>query len=169
MVSEGPTLHGYPVEVGDHVWHITKGWAKVDEIVSINPVQIRVVQNGICIGHYTSNGKNAFPSYTIDTPELFWQPVKITPPPKPDVENDTCPRNRNDCYPLGLAISEEDNSFTCCGRNRESSGDIYRLCFHNSHIDHMDDCDQNDLLSQLYVISRALLVVEQEIDRVRAE
>lgn len=73
------TLHGYPVEVGDRVWHLQHGWATITDVrTSLNNdlVSIRF-DGGFCS--------------TIDirrSATLFWQPFEITPPPKPEPEID---------------------------------------------------------------------------------
>ena len=70
--AQKATLHGYPVEVGDRVWHLGYGWG---EITAVRNGSIFVFKNadfcGLC-----------WPW------EIFWQPVEITPPPKPEPKLD---------------------------------------------------------------------------------
>jgi hypothetical protein len=69
-------------KVGDRVWDITSGWGKINNIISW-PTEYPVV---------VVFGEDEFPySYTYQgrmttsdiNPSLFWDEVKIIPPPKP--------------------------------------------------------------------------------------
>lgn len=71
-------LQGYPVEVGDPVWDMWLGWGTVSSLRPGSECPIRAAfAGGYAV--YTEAGR----PYRQETPRLFWQPVKITPPPKP--------------------------------------------------------------------------------------
>ena len=79
MTAKQPTLHGYPVEVGDRVWSLEYGWGEVIKIYPEEkyPVLVRFEAQSLRI---------FFDPSEVQT--LFWQPVEITPPPKPEPEID---------------------------------------------------------------------------------
>ena len=85
MSSKQPTLHGYPLKVGDRVWHLRFGWSRVTQIFSDNEFFIESEEDEIERGRYDEDGKVSF---TDQSPVVFWQPVEITPPPKPEPEID---------------------------------------------------------------------------------
>ena len=82
MSKEQPTLHGYPIEIGDKVWSIRYGWCRVAEIYN-DGVRVHCDDYGH-IWVFDWKGRHIGGK----TPELFWQPVDITPPPKPKLEID---------------------------------------------------------------------------------
>ena len=78
-----------------------------------------------------------------------------------------CPRGRNDCIALSNIISDNGESFYCCGENNGEDvtvpQDIYRVCFKGQHHDQMANCDKRDLVHNAAVLSRALAVVQADV------
>ena len=72
-------LQGYPVEIGDRVWDMWQGWGAVESLHPETSGPIRVAFAG---GYRAYTEAGSFDLQGI--PRLFWQPVKITPPPKPE-------------------------------------------------------------------------------------
>ena len=72
-------LQGYPVEIGDRVWDMLLGWGTVKSLHPETAYPIRVAfASGDMV--YTEAGG----LHLNGVPRLFWQPVKITFPPKPE-------------------------------------------------------------------------------------
>lgn len=79
-MDEQIMMDGEPLEVGDRVWCMVNGWVKFDTFVNNTYYPVR------CSG---ANGKEYY-LYTIDFQQelntgriLYWDEIKITPPPKP--------------------------------------------------------------------------------------
>lgn len=87
-MSKQMTLHGYPVNIGDRVWHILHGWM---EVTQVDKHQALAVAGGWHIWFW-DNGTSA--SKDIN-PSIFWQPIELPPPPsKPghEIDWDRVPR-----------------------------------------------------------------------------
>lgn len=76
-----------------------------------------------------------------------------------------CPRGFDDCIALSNIISDDGNSFFCCGENNGSGRaieqDIYTLCFKGELDDRISNYDKRDLIHQSSVITLALAVIEK--------
>ena len=68
-------------KVGDRVWEITEGWGKITEIIGQDEGKTLAVKfDGGGEDEYWDDGKH----YATDiNPSLFWDEIKITPPPRP--------------------------------------------------------------------------------------
>ncbi len=76
-----------------------------------------------------------------------------------------CSRGRNDCQPLSNMIADSiEMDFICVGKNdgttRVHGQDKYRLCKKSQDCDTMYDYDKRDLTDELYIIAKALSVIE---------
>ena len=101
MTTKQPTLHGYPLKVGDRVWHLRFGWSRVTQIFSDNEFLIESEEDEIERGRYDEEGKVSF---TDQSSVVFWQPVEITPPPKPEPKIDWTK------VPQGTPVEVRDSS-----------------------------------------------------------
>lgn len=72
-------LQGYPVEIDDRVWDLLEGWGTVKALYpgTSHPIRVAFASGDLV---YTEAGGSS----PQGTPRLYWQPVKITPPPKPE-------------------------------------------------------------------------------------
>jgi len=75
-----------------------------------------------------------------------------------------CPRGREDCRALSNIISDNGESFFCCGenngKNRAIEQDKYTTCFKGQFRDEIANSDKRDLIHQSSVIIQALAVIE---------
>ena len=68
------------IKVGDKVWEYTSGWGEVSQVYTGDsgyPIKVRFGDG--YYGDYDLNGRN----YSDRGPVLFWDEVKIVPPPRP--------------------------------------------------------------------------------------
>lgn len=81
-MPEQITMDGEPLEVGDKVWCLLRGWLKFDGVFRI----------GVCayfpLRFIDKNGEQvtytqAFQNMAGSNRTLYWDEIKITPPPKP--------------------------------------------------------------------------------------
>lgn len=79
---------------------------------------------------------------------------------------DKCMRGRDDCQPYALMASDCETTFFCCGENdgttRIIEQDKYTLCFKNDTVDQISHNDKRDLTHQMFVIVKALAVIEEK-------
>ena len=80
-----------------------------------------------------------------------------------------CLRGRTDCQPYSQIVSDDRDSFFCCGENDGNmsqgdnpSEDIYTLCFKGEFTDEISCNDKRDLVHQAAVILGALAIIEEE-------
>ena len=76
-----------------------------------------------------------------------------------------CPRGLTDCQPTGQVIADDESTFVCAGQRLGDPStwavpqDIFTLCWKSQDgVDTLQWMDQYDMHSQLYVMSRALLM-----------
>ncbi len=76
-----------------------------------------------------------------------------------------CPRGRTSCVALSNIVSDNKESFFCCGENsgetRTVEQDKYTVCFKGEFRDEESDNDKRDLIHGAAVIMQALAVVEK--------
>jgi len=76
-----------------------------------------------------------------------------------------CPREMHDCIALSNIVSDNGESFFCCGENngerRTVEQDKYTVCFKGAHRDETSHNDKRDLVHNAAVIMRALAVIEK--------
>ena len=76
-----------------------------------------------------------------------------------------CPRGLTNCQPTGQVLAEDESSFCCAGERTDDPAtwdveqDIFTLCWKSQDgVDVIQYMDQYDMHTQLYVLSRALLL-----------
>ena len=68
------------IKVGDKVWEYLSGWGEVLQVYTGDcDYPIKVSFGDGCYDDYDFNGRN----YREKNPTLFWDEVKMTPPPRP--------------------------------------------------------------------------------------
>ena len=71
-----------------------------------------------------------------------------------------CPRGLNNCDPLANRVSDNCESFICCGISdpdtREIERDRFRLCFENRDTNTCYDHDEADLTDLVAIMAAAL-------------
>ena len=77
-ISKQVTLHGYPVELNDRLWDLNMDWCTVIELNPGDQFSIRLKMD--------KGGEMVVDPKQMRS--LFWQPVEIIPPPKPEPELD---------------------------------------------------------------------------------
>lgn len=82
-----------------------------------------------------------------------------------------CPRGRTDCQPTGQVLADDESTFVCSGERQGDPSewsvpqDIFTLCWKSQDgVDVLQWMDQYDMHSQLYVLSRALLMHDLTVD-----
>lgn len=76
-----------------------------------------------------------------------------------------CPRGLTNCRPTGQVLAEDDSTFCCAGERIGDPStwsvpqDIFTLCWKSQDgVDTLQHMDRYDLHTQLYVLSRALVM-----------
>lgn len=75
-----------------------------------------------------------------------------------------CPRGYSDCRALSNIVSDNKESFFCCGENngdRRIKQDKYTVCFKGEHRDEISRNDKRDLIHNSAVIVQALAAIEK--------
>ena len=65
------------------------------------------------------------------------------------------------CQPLSTIVSDDGDTFVCCGLHGAGGHDPYRLCFKSVETDTMYDYDRIDLLDMSEVAIRGLSTAER--------
>lgn len=73
---------------------------------------------------------------------------------------DKCLRSL-ECQPLHAVVSDEADTFVCCGLHGAGGRDPYRMCFKSVETDTMYDHDKLDLLDMAEVITRSLSTAQR--------
>lgn len=80
---------------------------------------------------------------------------------------ENCPRERTNCNPLAQIVSDDCESFFCCGQHDGSISkvlqDQYTVCFKGPHDDDISMYDKRDIIHNMAVLAQALAIIE-EID-----
>lgn len=99
------------------------------------------------------NDKNVvIPMRVLDKPE----PVYFGTRPAPRTTPKEC-RRSSSCQPLHTVVSDDGDTFICCGLHQEGGCDPYRFCFKTLGTDTVYDYDLLDAMDTIEVLSRAVL------------
>jgi len=78
-----------------------------------------------------------------------------------------CPRGLTTCIALANIVSDNKESFFCCGENngegRAIEQDKYTVCFKGGLRDERSNNDKRDLVHNASVLIQALAVIEADI------
>lgn len=66
-----------------------------------------------------------------------------------------------ECQPLHAVVSDEADTFICCGLHGAGGHDPYRMCFKSMTTDSMYDHDEFDLLDMSEVAIRSLSTAQR--------
>ena len=118
-------------KVGDKVWSVQEGWGEISQIAPTSAWPVRVEFPNKNSNSYTFDGKE----YEChDLPTLFWDEVKIDPPPRPKRKGKRVLEGWVNIYPAegweGLRVS---NSYPSRAIAAEAQGPD---CVGQHHIHH---------------------------------
>ena len=78
-----------------------------------------------------------------------------------------CPRGLTDCQPTAQMLADDESTFCCAGERLgdpstwEVPQDIFTLCWKSQDgVDQIQYMDHYDMHTQLYVLSRALMMYD---------
>lgn len=78
---------------------------------------------------------------------------------------ENCPRERTNCNPYSQIVSNDCQSFFCCGLHDGTLSKIlqdkYTICFKGEHDDHISMYDKRDLIHNASVLVQSLAIIEE--------
>lgn len=78
---------------------------------------------------------------------------------------ENCPRERTNCDPYAQIVSDDCESFFCCGLHDGTLSkvlqDKYTVCFKEPHDDNISMYDKRDLIHQSSVFIQTLAIIEE--------
>jgi hypothetical protein len=77
-----------------------------------------------------------------------------------------CPRERTNCQPYSQIVSDNCESFFCCGVHDGTLSkvlqDVFTVCFKGDHEDTISMYDKRDLIHHASVLVQAAAIYEEE-------
>lgn len=131
------------IQVGDRVWTFRIGWGTVYNLDNTETPICVNLDDRVSSQHFTMNGK----LHKEDICQsLFWDEIKITPPPRPKKKE----KKMAECW---ANVYQECKETAMCEPDLELDGKEF--CFHKS-------ADQAKRMSDLTVLAIAKVTIEWE-------